>query len=382
MSNSVLGNRPIREKSELESAYEKLLEIEQSKKYPQFYTFLRTTGLPYIPCSEDDVEVLYQKCFETLHKLGEVSIPVSVALSMHYYVLASIATYPFKKTSTQYWKREILLNKIKKERLFIANTGSVRTYDDVLGNKALIAMKEKDNYIVYGEAPFMSLAGIADYLVFTAELSDGGKAVFFAASDATQIEFTDTAFDNTMQGSYTKSVKFKNLRVPVSNVIKLDANTKEESELLIYQRSWFQALVSAPYLGASQRVIHEVSDFARQKIKKGKRLSESENFSDNLGELILKSKGARQLCKQAGHSLSKFKRGDKALLETLFEASVLSKYFATHYAEEIVTQARHIMGTQFLSPRSITNKIYKEIVFGPLQPMTDIDIKAYFSQKL
>ena len=382
MNNSVLGSRPIQEKGELEHAYEKLLDVEQSKTYQQFYTFLRTTGLPYIPCLEDDVEVLYQECFETLHRLGEVSIPVSVALSMHYYVLASIATYPFKKTSPQYWKREILLNKIKKERLFIANTGSVRTYDNVLGNKALNAMKEKDNYIVYGEAPFMSLAGIADYLVFTAELSDGGKAVFFVASDNTQIEFTDTAFGDTMRGSFTKSVKFKNLRVPVSNVIKLDSHTKEQSELLIYQRSWFQALVSAPYLGAAQRVIKDVRDFGKGKIKKGKKLSESEYFLDRLGELTLKYKGAKQLCMQAGHSLSKFKRGDKALLEMLFEASVLSKYFATHYAEEIVTKARHLMGTQFLSPCSMTNKIYKEIVFGALQPMTDIDIKAYFSQKI
>jgi alkylation response protein AidB-like acyl-CoA dehydrogenase len=382
MNNSVLGSRPIEEKDELENAYEKLLEVEQSKMYEQFYAFLRTTDLPYIPCLEDDVEIVYQECFKTLHKLGEVSIPVSVALSMHYYVLASIATYPFTKTSPQYWKREILLNKIKKERLFIANTGSVRTYDNVSGNKGIIAMKEKDNYIVYGEAPFMSLAGIADYMVFTAELSDGGKAVFFAASDNAQIEFTDTVFGDTMRGSFTKSVKFKNLRVPVSNVIKLDTDTKEQSELLIYQRSWFQALVSAPYLGAARRVIQDVKDFGRQKIKKGKKLSESEYFLDNLGELIIKYKGARQLCMQAGHSISKFQQGNKGLLEMLFEASVLSKYFATHYAEEIVTKARHIMGTQFLSPQTMTHKIYKEIVFGPLQPMTDIDIKAYFSQNL
>lgn len=382
MNNSVLGSQPTKEKDQLENAYEKLLDIEQSKMYEQFYAFLKTTDLPYIPCLEDDVEIVYQKCFETLHKLGEVSIPVSVALSMHYYVLASIATYPFKKTSQQYWKREILLNKIKKERVFIANTGSIRTYDNVSENKGILAMKEKDNYIVYGRAPFMSLAGIADYLVFTAELSDGGKAVFFAASDNTQIEFTDTVFGDTMQGSFTKSVKFKNLRVPVSNVIKLDTQIKEQSELLIYQRSWFQALVSAPYLGAAKRVIKEVKGFGEQKLKKGKELSESEYFLNNLGELVVKYKGARQLCMQAGRALSRFKQGNKVLLEMLFEASVLSKFFGTHHAEEIVTQARYIMGTQFLSPQTMTNKIYKEIVFGPLQPMTDIDIKAYFSQNL
>lgn len=382
MNHPILGNRPIKENNELENAYEKLVEIEKDKSHETYYGFLRTTSLPFIPCLEDDVQVIYQKCFKTLHKLGEVSIPVSVALSMHYYLLASIATYPFKKTSPQYWKREILLNKIKKERLLIANTGSVRTFNDVSGNKDLIALKEKDTYSVYGQAPFMSLAGIADYLVFTAELSDGGKGVFFVTSDDSQIEFTNTVFDDTMGGSFTKSVKFKNLRVPVSNVIKLDTDRKEQSELLIYQRSWFQALASAPYLGAAQGVIHKLNEFGRQKIKNGKQLSESEYFLESLGELNIKYQGARQLCRQAGHAITKFKRGDKALLKILFEASVLSKYFATHFAEEIVTKARHVMGTRFLSPNSMTNKIYKEIVFGPLQPMTDIDIKAYFSQNL
>jgi len=109
---------------------------------------------------------------------------------------------------------------------------------------------------------------------------------------------------------------------------------------------------------------------------------ESDHFVQGLGELTLKYQAAKQLCAQTGHSITRFKRRDKFLLEGLFEASLVSKFFGTHHAEEIVTQARQLMGTQFLSPLLPTSQIYKEIVFGPLQPMTDMDIKAYFSQNL
>ncbi len=380
MNNSILKEPLAKEKDELKTACQELAEAEQNKAYETFYSFLSTTQLPFIPCYEKDVEKMYSECFQVLHKLGEISIPVSVALSMHYYILASIAAFPFAKTSLQYWKRQVLLNKIKKERLFIANTGSVRTYDKSSGSKSIIAIKEKDSYIVYGEAPFMSLAGIADYLVFTAELSDGGQAVFFAACSNAQIEFNTTVFGDTMAGSFTKSVKFKNLSIPETNVIKLDPEIKEPAELLVYQRSWFQALVPAPYLGGVNSVINDLKGFGREKTKNGKKLAASDNFQDSLGTLLLKYKGSLQLCRQAGHSIANFKRGSKSSLEQLFEASVLAKYFSTHYAEEIVTKVRHLMGTQFLLPNSSTSKIYKEIVFGPLQPMTDIDIKAYFAK--
>ncbi|WP_103070274.1 acyl-CoA dehydrogenase family protein [Aquimarina sediminis] len=379
MSNSIKGNRKENKESELERIVKKLIEVEKGKEYEKFYTFIKTTDLPFIPCYEKNTGIVYQECFRILHEIGGMSIPVSVALSMHYYVLASLSCYPFSKKSTQYWKREFLLKKIRNEKLLIANTGSVRTFEGISNKKNIVAQKEKGDYVINGEAPYMSLSGVADYLVFTAELQEDAKAVFFVPAKDSRIEFYDTAFGDTMLGSLTKSVKFRDLQVDSANVIKLDNAIEERCEILVYQRSWFQALVSAPYLGATFRVIKCLKEFSKEKIKNGKRLSESENFLDSLGELMLKYKAACQLCKVAETSISNFQKGNKTSLEKMFEASVLSKYFSTHFSEEIITRVRHLMGSHFLSPNSITDKVYKEIVFGALQPMTDIDIKEYFS---
>ncbi len=382
MDINIINNKPIKWSDELDTICVKLHEVEKTKNYKEFYSFIKTTRIPFIPCYEKDTKVVYQECFRVLHKIGEISIPVSVALSMHYYVLASMASFPFSKTSKQYWVREMLLKRIKNEQLLIANTGSVRTFKNVSGNKSIVAQKERDIYVINGEAPFMSLSGVADYMVFTASLLQGENAVFFVPLDTHKIKYSDTAFGDAMQGSFTKSVRFENLNVPIDNVIKLDSSQEERCELLIYQRSWFQALMPGTYLGAAFRTIMELKEFAKSKIKNDKILLESESFKDNIGELMIKYKAACQLCEQAGVSIVDFKIGNKKSLERIFEASVVSKYFATHFSEEIITKTRHLMGSRFLSPNSFTNKVYKEIVFGTLQPMTDPDIKNYFSTQV
>ncbi len=384
MYSILKNNKQDFEANDLEIVCSRLVEAEVSKDYKKFYNSFKQTRLPFVPCYEKNSKIVYQQSFEVLHALGKISIPVSVALSMHYYVLASMAAYPFSKKSKEYWKREMLLQKIKKEQLIIANTGSVRTFKDVLGDKGILAKREKDNYYINGEAPYMSLSGIADYMVFTAPLPEGdsaAKAIFFIPVATDAIEFTDSAFGKSMEGSFTKSVRFNNVKVSDSNVIKLDNSEEERCEILVYQRSWFQGLVPAPYLGASLRVLEELKTFSEQKIKNGKKLAEAENFLENIGTLNLHYKMALHLCDNAAQKLADFKKDDAQLLEQLFEATVLAKYHATHAAEELVSKARHLMGTSFLAPDAITNKIYKEIVFGVLQPMADIDIKKYFSDQ-
>ncbi|MEL6916572.1 MAG: acyl-CoA dehydrogenase family protein [Bacteroidota bacterium] len=382
MNSLLLNTLESKRGDTLEDIQDQLNKAEKNKDYLAFYDYLKTTKFPFIPCNERNTQMVYDACFKTLHAIGEVSIPVAVALSMHYYVLASMASYPFSKTSKEYWKREMLLHQIKKEGLIIANTGSVRTYTNVSEHKGVTVQRKDGKYLVNGKTPFMSLAGVADYLVFTAELSQGKKAVFFVPSNSEGIYFQDSVFGETMEGSFTKAVSFKDLEVSNAHVLTLDTSEETKCELLIYQRSWFQALVPAPYLGAARRVIEDLNSFGRQKLKNGKKLAESESFLQGMGELQMKYKAAYHSCIHAGRVIAGFKKGDKVNLEHIFEASVLAKYFSTHFSEDIVTGARQLMGSRFLAPDSHTNKIYKEIVFGALQPMTDGDIKDYFGRAL
>ncbi|MEK6152416.1 acyl-CoA dehydrogenase family protein [Flavobacteriaceae bacterium 3-367] len=380
MSSTALSQLPQKEQDPLEKVYQSLRTVERTKDYKDFYSYLKSTRIPFIPCDERKAGTMYRECFKVLHGMGQISIPVAVALSMHYYMLAALAAYPLSKKSTSYWKREMLLAKIKKERLLIANTGSVRTFKDTAENSGILARKEKGYYTIQGKAPFMSLAGVADYVVFAAELPSGEKAVFFVPLDNDQIEFEHTAFGDSMQGSFTKAVKFKNLRVGHANVLSLPDSQASNCEILVYQRAWFQALIPAPYLGATSEVLSCAKAFAKKKIKNGKSLAASENFQGRVGELLIKYRAAQQLCEHTGAAMDDFKRGDRISLKKLFESSVLSKHFSTHFAEEIVTQVRYLMGSQFLLPGTLTNKVYKEIVFGALQPMSDTDIKDYFAR--
>lgn len=375
-STAILSHR---EQDSLKKIYTSLRNAERTKDYQGFYSYLKSTRIPYIPCHERKVGAMYRECFELLHGLGRISIPVSVALSMHYYMVAALAAYPLSKKSTSFWKREMLLAKIRKERLLIANTGSVRTFKDKAGNTGIQVRRDKDGYIIQGKAPFMSLAGVADYVVFSAQLPSSESMVFLVPLNSDQIEFEHTAFGDSMQGSFTKAVKFKNLRVTHANVLSLPDTQATDCEILVYQRTWFQALIPAPYLGATSEVLSCAKTFGGKKVKNGRPLAESESFRERMGELLLKYRAAQQLCEQAGVALDTFRKGDRTSLENAFESSVLAKHFSTHFSEEIVAQVRYLMGSQFLFPGTLTNKVYKEIVFGALQPMSNTDIRDYFA---
>lgn len=368
---------------ELEKAKTLLSVAKTETDYLDFYRYFKDTSLPYIPCQEKRIRPMHLKCFEVLEELGQVSIPVAVALSMHYYVLATIASYPLAKTSKSFWKRELLLNRLKKEKALIANTGSVRTYDDLSTNAKIRASRVTDGYLVQGKAPFMSLSGIADYLVFTASLAQGKQAIFFAPFTADQIVLGEDIFGDVMQGSFTKSIRFNDLEVPHASVIGLEEESQNTSEnaSLVYQRSWFQSLAAAPYLGGAYAVIQQVKAFGIEKIKNGNTLADSEHFQKTVGGLIMKYKGAKQLSLQSGETLAGFRKTDRtASLKELFEASVLAKYYGTQFAEEIVTHSRQIIGTSFLQAGSFGAEVSQQILFGTAQPMTNPDIIAYFTR--
>lgn len=370
-------------KEERYRAKELLRNAVTVEDYSNFYTYFKSTSLPYIPCEEKKTLSMHQQCFEVLEEIGQVSIPVAVALSMHYYILATIASYPLAKTSTSFWKRELLLNKLKKEKALIANTGSVRTYNDATTAAKISASKVINGYRVHGKAPFMSLSGIADYQVFTAGLAQGKKAIFFAPSNTDQITFGEDVFGDTMLGSFTKSVTFNDLEVAHNFVIALEEDTpsNQENASLVYQRAWFQSLGAAPYLGGAYAVIEHLKAFGAQKHKNGNPLANSEYFQKTVGSLIMKYKGAKQLAIQSGTTLANFRKADRvAFLKELFEASVLAKYYGTQFAEEIITQSRQIMGTSFLKAGSFGAKVSRQITFGAAQPMTNPDIIDYFAK--
>ena len=186
-----------------------------------------------------------------------------------------------------------------------------------------------------------------------------------------------------MLGSFTKSLTFHDLEVAHTSVIGLEdgAKSNEENEALVYQRAWFQSLGAAPYLGGAYAVIEYLKAFAKQKVKNGQPLSTSEHFQKTVGGLIMKYKSAKQLSSQASATLANFKRTGQTTLKEIFEASVLSKYYGTQFAEEIVSQSRQIMGTSFLKAASFGAKISKQITFGTAQPMTNPDIVEYFAKE-
>ena len=226
---------PLLKKQELDLAIDALKKAVVHKDYHDFYQGLKKTELLILPCIENDPKTLHQKLFHLLTEVSKVSIPVAVALSMHFYVLASIATFPLSKLDSRFWVRKVILNLIKNNRYLIANTGSVRNYDNTENRYLNHILKENGQYLVNFQAPFMSLSEVADFGVFTADIEQEGKGLFIVDLSKQGISYQDAVFGDEMEGSLTKSVKFENVEVTIneSSQIRVGMNLFKNNTLYI-----------------------------------------------------------------------------------------------------------------------------------------------------
>ncbi len=65
----------------------------------------------------------------------------------------------------------------------------------------------------------------------------------------------------------------------------------------------------------------------------------------------------------------------------IFDKSALAKYYGTHFAAEIVTEACSLIKAANLK-NPLIKRVAREIVFGPKHQMADKDMACHFSELL
>ena len=94
----------------------------------------------------------------------------------------------------------------------------------------------------------MSLANVADIVLFSAPLAGSQHAMFCAADlHGDSVRIGGPRFRGSMRLSDTCSVTFDNHRVPASRCIEVPTESALQC-MAQYQRSWFQLLLGESYL--------------------------------------------------------------------------------------------------------------------------------------
>jgi alkylation response protein AidB-like acyl-CoA dehydrogenase len=365
--------------SELRTVVAALDEAVAKRDLSIFYRTFRASSLVNLPLEHGaNPRGLHRACFDVLRRLGSSSPAVGVAIFNHYSVVCTLATFPLRGQRALAMRRRALLRSIRRGRQLVANT-TTRIHADKVNSFGGLARREGEAYRLTGKAAYMSLAGEGDIVLFMSEISGEGHAIFLATlRDNPQIQVGPFVFPNAMVDSDTRSVAFDCLVQP-RDMLWVDRN------IAAFQVAWHQVLYSAPFLGAAGRALEEVRKFLRAVLGgDGKPLAELDGMIVDIGRMGIEYRSACAISYQAGQALEALahRATDAAAMADAMQLACAAKHVGTRCAEEIVGQARRIIGGRSFAGGHPMERLSHEVVFGPLGGELNALIERRYGRQL
>ena len=172
-------------------------------------------------------------------------LPLGVAIVMHLYPLCVLRCVPLPWWRQGAFRRSRLLRDIDSRALILSNAGSERAAG---AHPPVMLTRTRDGIRVDGTYDYVSLANVADLVLFSAPLADTDRNVFCAADlRGESVRIGGGKFSGSMRLSDTCSVTFDNHRVTPDCYIEVP-NAATLSCMAQYQRSWFHLLLGEGYL--------------------------------------------------------------------------------------------------------------------------------------
>ena len=226
--------------------------------YREGFRALHSRLVMYPPAGQKP-SATFESAARTARALAASCLPLAMAVAMHLYPLCALQCVPIPLLSAARFQRTTLLRTIRSRSLILANAGSDRADG---AHAPLIATRVRDGIRVDGTYDYMSLASVADLVLFRAQLADSGDSVLCAANlRADSVQIGSWKFTGSMRLSDTASVTFTGHRVPRERYVVVPGNA-ELSCISDYQRCWFHLFLVEVYLARLDR-LHRFWDLRR-----------------------------------------------------------------------------------------------------------------------
>jgi hypothetical protein len=166
-------------------------------------------------------------------------LPLGIGLLMHLYPLCALRCVPLPWWSPANYRRQRLVRAIDRHSWILANAGSERAAG---AHVPVTLSRGRDGLRAQGTYDYVSLANVADLVLFQAPLSGAAGNVFCIADlRAEDVKIGAARFSGSMKLSDTCSVSFENHLLPAGRFEVIpDGNAL--GCMAQYQRSWFQLL--------------------------------------------------------------------------------------------------------------------------------------------
>jgi alkylation response protein AidB-like acyl-CoA dehydrogenase len=211
------------------------------------------TELPLHP-AKSTASATFDAAAVTARAVAADCLPLGIAVVMHLYPLCALRCVPLPWWSAAGLRRARLLHAADSRSLILANAGSERAAG---AHEPVTLTQTRDGIRVDGTYDYVSLAHVADVVMFSAPLA-GRRCTVFCAADlrGASVRIGNGRFGGSMRLSDTCSVTFDDHLVPADRCIELP-NESALQCMAQYQRSWFHLLLGESYLARVERLQHQ-----------------------------------------------------------------------------------------------------------------------------
>jgi hypothetical protein len=218
--------------------------------YREGFARLRSQ-LDMYPISGRPPSAVFESAAKTARSLAASCLPLGLAVAMHLYPLCVLQCVPLPLLSFARFQRGRLLRTIRTWSLILANAGGERTRGP---EPTVVARHDRDGMRVDGTFEYMSLATVADVVIFKAPVADSHCTALCAADlRANTVRIGGWRFPGSMRLSDTSSVTFTAHRVPHGRYV-IVADDQLLSCTSDYQRCWFHLFLADVYLARLERL--------------------------------------------------------------------------------------------------------------------------------
>jgi len=219
------------------------------------------------------------------------------------------------------------------------------------------ARREGDEYVINGVKWHVTSFNLADYVFVQAVLTDGphrGDHVLLVVDlPWPGVEVVRTPHYSHNIPDEHPIVSFTDVRVPVSHLVGA------EGEGMTFTQDWFRferIMVASRCVGAAQRLVDEVTAFAKERIVDGKPLGEHQLVAGMLADSATELFAARSL-------LYEVARGIDAGLDrkALHGQASMAKLYCSEMAGRVADRAVQIFGGRGYMRENVAERMFREL---------------------
>jgi acyl-CoA dehydrogenase len=273
--------------------------------------------------------------------------------------LAWVAATPpswFAPVATPYQLEQFIVPTVRGEReecYAITEEGAGSDVDGIVAT----ARRDGDDYVLTGEKWHVTSFNSADYAFFQAKLVDGDHdgehAMFLVDLPSPGVTVVRTPeYTHTISHQHP-IVSFADVRVPASHLVGA------EGDGMAFAYEWFRferLMVAARCLGGAQRLVEEMTAFARERVVRGTPIAGFGLIQGMLADSLTELFAARALVYETARGID---AGSD--LKVQHAQCSMAKLYASEMAGRVADRAVQVFGGRGYMRENVAERLFREL---------------------